>query len=97
MSYKRELDKEVLAARLRAVLPDYRPLAEWSGKTPGTFKGIDSQGNVYLVTWDTPITDANGVFWQRRKKKLVLKADEGEMAPAATHRRRQSFGPGPLD
>lgn len=97
MSYKKDIDKEALAARLRAVLPDYRPLAEWSGETPGTYKGIDSQGNVYLVTWDTPMTDVNGVFWQRRSKKLVLKADEGEMAPAAATRRRISYGPGPLD
>ena len=98
MSYRKEIDRESLIARLNAVLPDYKPLAEWDGLTPGVYKAIDPTGSVWLVTWYPDYTDANGKLWRKRSKKLVLKPDEGEMAPRAVMRRRRDpFSAGPLD
>jgi len=97
VSYRKESSQEVLAARLRAVLPDYRPLADWDGSTPGVYKGIDATGSVWLVTWHQPYTDVNGVYWRKRSKRLVLKPDEGEMAPAPVRRKRRDPFAGVLD
>jgi hypothetical protein len=97
MSYRKEADTESLKARLRAVLPDYAPLNEWDGDTPGVYKAIDTTGSVWLVTWHKPYTDVNGVFWRKRSKRLVLKPDEGEMAPTARRRVRRDPFAGSLD
>lgn len=97
MSWRKETDTELLKARLRAVLPDYAPLAEWDGETPGVYKAIDPTGSVWLLTWLPPETDVNGVLWRKRIKKLALKPDEGEMAPSAPRRRRRDPFAGTLD
>lgn len=99
MSYRKEVDRESLIARLRAVLPDYAPLTDWDGLTPGVYKAIDPTGSVWLVTWYPETRDVNGKLWRKRSKKLVLKPDEGELAPTAPRRRRRDpfSGPGPLD
>lgn len=39
-----------LHKRLYAVLPQYQPISAYSGRS-GTFKAINHEGNVYLVTW----------------------------------------------
>lgn len=98
MTYRKETDTEVLKARLSSVLPDYAPLVAWDGDTPGVYKSIDPTGSVWLITWHPPYTDVNGVVWRKRTKQLVLKPDEGELAPATRRRRRRDpFSAGPLD
>lgn len=39
-----------LHKRLHAVLPEYPPISTFAGKS-GTFKAINADGNVFLVTW----------------------------------------------
>jgi len=40
-----------LYARLRQVLPQYKPISEMKLGETGTWKAVDSDGNVYLVSW----------------------------------------------
>jgi hypothetical protein len=39
-----------LHKRLKAIMPEYKPISEYSGKT-GTYKAINGDGNVFLITW----------------------------------------------
>lgn len=40
-----------LHKRLHAVLPQYQPISTFKGDS-GTYKAINAEGNVYLVTWE---------------------------------------------
>lgn len=61
-----------LQKRLKGVLPEYKPISEFVGQS-GTYKAVNSEGNVYLVTWvikegETPrrtenmVLDYNGLM-----------------------------------
>lgn len=76
MSWKREIDTESLSQRLRSVLPEYRCVSERVGEELGTFKAIDREGNVWLVTWVEPIIDERNHFVIRRKKRIEIKAED---------------------
>jgi hypothetical protein len=43
-------DKADLYKRLHAILPEYRPISEFNGKS-GSYKAVDADGRVFLVTW----------------------------------------------
>jgi len=93
MSWKRETDSETLAARLRAVLPEYKPVSERQGDALGTYKSIDREGNVWLIRWLEPYTDERGHHVVRRQKKLEIKAGDVATAgiPVIQGRRRRDI------
>lgn len=78
MSWKKELDTETLYRRLAQVYPEYRSVSSRVGDELGTFKAIDREGNIYLVTWVEPYTDERGHHVIRRKKQLVIQAGDVE-------------------
>jgi len=39
-----------LHKRLKAIMPEYKPISEFNGQS-GTYKAINGDGNVFLVTW----------------------------------------------
>lgn len=76
-----------LAKRLRSILPEYRPISEFAGRS-GTYKAVDADGNVYLVTWtihedkiphraEQMIMDAQKFMTASEEAMVWFKPDEG--------------------
>lgn len=86
MGYSKSTDYHRLHERLGQVLPDYRPVSERRGDEPGTFKAIDGDGNIWLVTWHEPAkpTRDEPHHVVRRTKQLAIKAEDVDRAAAQT-------------
>lgn len=63
---KFQKDKADLHKRLAVVLPEYPLISTFNGKS-GTYKAIDLEGKVYLVTWTFDEFDK-----AHRSEKLVM-------------------------
>lgn len=70
------VDYPRLHAILRRVLPHHKPISERLGGELGTFKSIDSEGNVWLVQFQEPTTGEKGETIVRRSKRMALAADD---------------------
>ena len=63
-----------LSDKLAKVRKDLKPISLKKDDEFGQFKGIDSEGNVYLIEWLPPLDPAKPIF--RRKKTLLYTREQ---------------------
>ena len=78
MKYQR--DKTDLHRRLATVLMEYPLISTFNGKS-GTYKAVDGEGNVYLVTW---ACEEDMVPYRKQRlvmdaKKFLRESEEAEV------------------